>query len=188
MLKMDDTTSHIPILITTTAFSFSAEIRAYLLVRYIQVIYRPFELDMVVRLVRRTLAMAGQADMIASGDRTLPILLVEDTDDLRESTTTILMMEGYRVVTAENGLLALDAVYHAEHSLIFLDISMPVMDGLEFLSIYNRQLRPHTPVIVLSAEIGVLRQALPPFVVDIIPKPFEVSHLLRSAEKYAQPL
>ena len=45
------------------------------------------------------------------------------------------MLEGFQVATADNGLLALEAVYTAEHCLIFLDIQMPIMDGLEFLKI-----------------------------------------------------
>jgi CheY-like chemotaxis protein len=186
-LKMDDSTARIPILIISSALSFSSDIRAYLLARYIQVIYQPFKLDFLVSLVRRTLSMAIHAGDIFSGNRTLPILLVEDSDDLRETFETVLMLEGYQVVTAANGLLALAAVYQGDYCLILLDINMPIMDGIEFLRLYDRQLRPHAPVIVLSAEMGLEASVFPSFVVDVLSKPFEVSHLLRLAEKYIQP-
>ena len=68
--------------------------------------------------------------VVLSRDRSFPILVVEDTEDLREGLATVLRLEGYHVVTADNGLLALDAVYDAEYCLILLDIAMPIMDGL----------------------------------------------------------
>lgn len=188
ILKMEDTTANIPILISTTTVHLSAEIRGYLLTRYIRVVYKPFDLAPFLRLVQRTLTLASQAGGIVSSDRSLPILVVEDTEHLREALVTVLRLEGYQVVTADNGLLALDAVYNAEHCLILLDAVMPIMDGFEFLRIYDRQLRPHTPVIILSGEAGILTRVLPSFVVDVLSKPFEVSHLVRLAEKYTLPV
>ncbi len=187
LLKMEDTTANIPILITT-AFRLSAEMRGYLLTRYIRVVDEPFDLDSFLLLVRHTLTLASQAGVIFSSHRTLPILVVEDTEDLRETLTTVLGLEGYQVVTADNGLLALDAVYNAEYCLILLDIAMPIMDGFEFLRVYDRQQRPHIPVVILSGEQDILTRVLPSFVLDVLPKPFEISQLLRVVEKYAQPV
>lgn len=184
LLRMDDTTAHLPVLISTTVFPLAAEMRSYLLAQYIHIIYQPFDLATLLRLVRHTLSQADQAGGLISGNRTLPILLVEDTEQLREGVETILMLEGYRVSTAGNGLLALDAVYHAEYCLIFLDIRMPIMDGFEFLRIYDRQRRPHAPVIIFSAESDIQTRVLPSFVVAVLPKPFHVNQLVSLAEKY----
>src|SRR5207248_7469114 len=98
-------------------------------------------LDIFLPLVQNTLILASQAGTISSSNHSLPILVVEDSESLREALTTVLGLEGYPVVTAVNGLLALDAVSHADYCLILLDIAMPVMDGFEFLVAYGRQLR-----------------------------------------------
>ncbi len=129
IIKMQDTTARIPILITTSAFHLSADIRAYLLARYIRVVHKLFDLDNLLPLVEETLRMANQSDVLFSSDRTLPILLVEDTEDLRNTLATILRLEGYEVVTADNGQLALEALHNADYCLILLDIAMPIMDG-----------------------------------------------------------
>jgi DNA-binding response OmpR family regulator len=188
LLKMDDTTARIPIMITTTASHLSAEVRGYLLTRYISVVHKPFDLKTFVALVQKTLTQASQAGDIFSGDRSLPILVVDDTKALRETITTVLGLEGYQVVNAENGLVALETVSRADHRLILLDIVMPIMNGYEFLSAYNRQLRPHSPVIIFSGEPDIETRVLPSFVVEVIPKPFEISHLLGLVEKFVQPV
>jgi DNA-binding NtrC family response regulator len=185
-LKVDDTTVHIPILIMTNGTSLSLDMQSYLLKRYIQIVYQPFDLDTFLKCVQQTVRLANQSNLIASRDRTLPILLVDDAEDLREGLATVLKLEGYHVVTADNGLMALNAVDKAEHCLIVLDIAMPVMDGLEFLEIYNRQLRPHTSVIVLSGKLDIQKIVFPSFVVDVVSKPFEVHHMIGLAKKYTQ--
>ncbi len=125
---------------------------------------------------------------MVSSNRTLPILLVEDTADLRDSISSILRLEGHQVITAANGLIALDTISRTDFCLILLDIAMPIMNGFEFLSAYDQQLKPHIPVIILSGEKNILTRVLPSFVVDVLPKPFEVRHLLRLVEKYTQPV
>ena len=187
LLKMDDMTAKIPILITTKALELPPEIRGYLLIRHISVVHRSYDLDTFMTFIDKTLTDASQSNMILSGDRTLPILLVDDTDDLRDTITTVLRLEGYRVVTAHNGLVALDTVSRADYSLILLDLAMPVMNGLEFVSAYDRQLRSHSPVIILTAEDDIRLRSLPSFVVDVLPKPFEISQLLDRVGKFAQP-
>lgn len=187
MLKMDDAMAHTPILITTTAIRLSTEIEDYLLTRYIQVIYKPYDLDSLVLLIQQTIVLASQTEVLYSSDRPLSILVVEDSAELQESLTLILRLEGYQVVTADNGMFALDALYKTDHCLILLDIRMPVMDGIEFLRVYDRQLRPHSPVVVLSGEADLSTHVFPAFVIGILPKPYDINHLLHIVKRYAQP-
>lgn len=188
LLKMDDATAKIPILITITAFQLSAEIKSYLLTRYISVIPKPFELSTLSALVHETLTLASQSNVLFSSEHTLPILVVEDKEVLLDAVTTILELEGYPFVSAVNGLEALHSVSRADHCLILLDIEMPVMNGYEFLQAYDRQLRPHSPVIILSGETNIRSHFLPAFVVDVLPKPYVISQLLSVVEKFAQPV
>ncbi len=188
LLKMGTATARIPILITTNALWLSAEIRNYLLTRYIRVVQMPFDLTTFPALVQRTLAQAKQAGELFISNHPLPVLVVDDTDEIRENITTFLELENYPVASAGDGLAALKAVSEADHSLILLDIHMPIMNGFEFLSAYDRQLRPHTPVIIISSESHFPEQTLPSFVVDVLPKPFLMKALLIRGESYARRL
>lgn len=186
LLKMEDKMSHIPILITTTAFQLSAEVWDYLFTRYIHVIHKPFDVKNLAALVLKTLTQAKRAGEIFSSEQPLPILLVDDTEDLQDTVTAILRLEGYHVVAASNGLTALNTVSRADYALILLDIAMPIMNGFEFLSAYDRQLRPHSPVIILSGEPDIRSCDLPKFVVDFVRKPFEMRQLMTRVERFAQ--
>jgi DNA-binding response OmpR family regulator len=188
LLKMNDATANIPIMVITTPFRLSAEIQDYLLTRYIKVVHKPFDVETLLNLVGKTLMEASQSNMILSGDRTLPILLVDDDEELRDNFVTVLRLENYRVITARNGQLALDTVSEADFCLILLDIDMPIMNGYQFLNAYAQQLRPHSPVIVTSANPDVLSHVLPAFVVDILTKPFYFDQLLEVVRKYAEPV
>jgi CheY-like chemotaxis protein len=186
MLKMEDTTATIPILITTTLNFLTAEIRAYLALQNIQIVYMPFVPSSFIKLIQRTLSLAGRTGFFFSHNRSLPILVVEDNEDLREGLAEILSLEGYQVVTADNGLVALNMIGQSDHSLIFLDIQMPIMDGFEFLKIYGEQLRQHRPVIVLSADASLRSEVFPAFVVGLLPKPYDIRNLLILTAKYSQ--
>ncbi len=186
LLKMEEGTARIPILIITAASQISEEQQGYLSAQYIHLVKKPLDIDTFLPLIQNTLTLATQAGHLFSSDCILPILVVDDTEDLREALEIVLGLEGYQVATAENGLRALDAVYQAEHCLILLDIAMPVMDGFEFLRVYDQQLRPHTPVIILSGEQDIRNRVLPSFVIEVLPKPFEINLLLRAVKKYAR--
>ena len=81
------------------------------------------------------------------------ILVVEDDGITRELLNQTMTKAGLRVVTACNGIEALEQVAKAAPSLVLLDLMMPEMDGFEFLQRF-RQMAAHTktPVIVLTAK------------------------------------
>jgi two-component system chemotaxis response regulator CheY len=90
------------------------------------------------------------------------ILLVEDTPMFQYVIGYQLRGAGFRAICAEHGEAALKMLETENPSLILLDMSMPVMDGLTFLK-HLRQLDTHraTPVIMLSAssDVNLLEQA-----------------------------
>ena len=59
------------------------------------------------------------------------ILLVDDEPDILEIVSYNLIEEGYEVVTAENGLKAIEIAKEKKPNLIILDVMMPEMDGIE---------------------------------------------------------
>jgi CheY-like chemotaxis protein len=81
------------------------------------------------------------------------VLLVEDNDDNRLIYATILDHYGYVVVEAANGLVGVNLADQYHPDLIIMDISLPVMDGLEA----TRRIRanPNTsdiPVLAVTAH------------------------------------
>jgi CheY-like chemotaxis protein len=79
------------------------------------------------------------------------ILIVEDDQDLCDAYATILKTSGFETVTAGNGQEALDVIQAQGHPrVIFLDLRMPVMDGLGFLREYNMHKHKDTTIVVFS--------------------------------------
>jgi len=82
-------------------------------------------------------------------------MVVEDTAIAREPLVRLLQYEGYRAVGVTNGQEALDALPIHNPDVVLLDILMPVMNGLEFLSTIRGDQRfsrwRDIPVIVLTA-------------------------------------
>lgn len=79
------------------------------------------------------------------------VLIVEDDNDLRDAYVMILESEGFDTYAAENGQVALDLLNQkGDPGIIFLDLRMPVMDGIEFLKEYNAPSHTDTEVIVFS--------------------------------------
>jgi DNA-binding NtrC family response regulator len=105
------------------------------------------------------------------------ILVVDDDPDIRKILQDRLEALRYLVVTAENGREALETLAHEEPDLMFLDLQMPGMDGIEVL----RKLKDHTdlPVIIITAfgTIEKAVQAMKEGAFDFITKPFSPDHL-----------
>ncbi|MCX6080691.1 MAG: response regulator transcription factor [Chloroflexi bacterium] len=79
------------------------------------------------------------------------ILVVDDEERIRTLLQAYLTQEGFKVVTAANGKLALPVVDQEHPDLILLDIMMPEMDGYEFLRLYSKN--HNEPVILLTARL-----------------------------------
>jgi signal transduction histidine kinase/DNA-binding response OmpR family regulator len=79
------------------------------------------------------------------------VLLVEDDQNVCLATQTMLEHEGWSVLTAKNGRIALSKMAEQRPNLIMLDMVMPEMDGFEFLA--ELQKRPEwndIPVVIIS--------------------------------------
>ena len=72
------------------------------------------------------------------------ILMVDDEDNVRKSTTRLLQRKGYHVEEAGSGAEALDKLTKKRYDLLILDIRMPQMSGLELL----RQAKEMNPEIM----------------------------------------
>jgi CheY-like chemotaxis protein len=97
----------------------------------------------------------GRSMTVQERQKTATIMVVEDTAIAREPLVRLLQYEGYRAVGVTNGQEAIDALPIHNPDIILLDILMPVMNGLEFLSMIRSDRRlsrwRDMPVIVLTA-------------------------------------
>jgi len=112
------------------------------------------------------------------------ILLVEDEENLHEALKLNLELEGYQVVSAQDGMQALKALQNQYFDLMILDIMLPEMDGIEVLEAIRIQ-NNNLPVLVLSAKntsadrvLGLKKGAD-----DYLTKPFNLEELLLRVQK-----
>lgn len=83
----------------------------------------------------------------------MTILVVDDEKDLRETLKSALEIEGYSVITADNGLIGIMLAQEKKPDLILLDISMPVMDGFTaLLKLKQNPITKEIPVIILTGQ------------------------------------
>ena len=69
------------------------------------------------------------------------ILVVDDERAIRNTLREILEFEGYSVDMAENGKLGLEKALASVYDLIYTDIKMPEMDGIEMLLAYKKTVK-----------------------------------------------
>ncbi|GHN02179.1 hypothetical protein WSM22_36680 [Cytophagales bacterium WSM2-2] len=81
------------------------------------------------------------------------ILVVDDTPDLLQSLEELLLMEGYKVYVATNGVEGLKVLSTVTPDLIISDLLMPEMDGEKMISELRRDKKTkNIPVLVFSAS------------------------------------
>ncbi|MCH7504274.1 response regulator [PVC group bacterium] len=83
-------------------------------------------------------------------NKNIKVLLIDDEDDFRQLMKFWLESKGYSVLAASNGADGIELVKNDQPNIIFLDLRMPVMDGvatLKEIRTFDRDL----PVIVISA-------------------------------------
>lgn len=111
------------------------------------------------------------------------ILVIEDDELVRESVLAVLESKGFRVLSAENGLIGLQLAELHLPDLILCDILMPGLDGYEVLSTLSSN--PTTqgiPFIFLTAKVEKAnwRQAMKMGADDYLTKPFTAVELLEA--------
>lgn len=109
------------------------------------------------------------------------VLLIEDNQDVRETTADILELANYKVATAENGKIGVKLAQKFEPDIILCDIMMPELNGYGVLQILNKN--PKTagiPFVFLTAksEKSDLRKGMNLGADDYLTKPFEENELL----------
>ena len=109
------------------------------------------------------------------------ILIVDDEETILQSLDGILADEGFEVIRAESGLVALEKIEEVIPDLVLLDIWMPDMDGIETL-VKLKEAYPHLQVVMMSGhgtiETAVKATKLGAY--DFIEKPLSLEKVLVS--------
>jgi CheY-like chemotaxis protein len=90
------------------------------------------------------------------GDKKISVLLVDDEVDFTQSMAFWLQSKGYSVTVANDGQNALKIVKESSPDIVFLDLLMPVMDGIETLK-KIREFNKEIPVIIISAYVDDIK-------------------------------
>jgi len=113
------------------------------------------------------------------------ILLIEDNAFIRENTSEILDLAGYKVLSAPNGKAGVELALEHAPDLVICDIMMPVLDGYGVLHMLQRNKEmKDIPFIFLTAktERSDYRRGMEMGADDYIMKPFEATELLHAIE------
>ena len=112
------------------------------------------------------------------------ILVVDDDESIRSFVELVLDGEGYEVITADNGAVALDIASTQQPDLILLDMRMPVMDGWAFARAYRGRPGPHSPIVVITAAPDAGQRAAEIKADGFLGKPFDLDELLETVDRY----
>lgn len=114
------------------------------------------------------------------------ILVVDDSQSLRNLVKLVLEEEGFRILLAENGKDALDKMASEDIQLLVTDLHMPVMDGMELIKNVRRlkEFR-YLPILILTTETNsqIKIQAKDIGATGWITKPFDDEKLIRTIKR-----
>jgi CheY-like chemotaxis protein len=151
-------------------------------------------LNMVSRLVdqmsdKEIVSVFKKDATLKPFQRKKKILVVEDEFGLQEILSNIFLMEGYEVKVAIDGEVGYEMFCQFEPDLLFTDVLMPKMNGLELVR-KIRQVKPNIKVIFTSGFFGIdelrdeLNQEIIKYNYPTISKPFKLSAMLKIVDSY----
>ena len=116
------------------------------------------------------------------------ILVVDDQRGIRLTLSAIMEGQGYDVTQVEDGYQAIEAVTNTAFDLVFLDIKMPGINGVQSYR-EIKKLSPGSAVVMMTgfSVEDLVREALEEGANSVIYKPFQVEKVLRLVESYSKP-
>ncbi|MDO8567762.1 MAG: response regulator [Dehalococcoidales bacterium] len=132
--------------ILMTAYSEDELIKAAVSEGVHRVMHKPIRVDQMIGLLKE-----------AATSRS--VLIVDDDDDVRQTMARALELEGYQVVTAGSGEEALKVARENNCRVAFVDIKLPLMDGLEtYLRL--KEINPNLVAIMITGFRDEVKEAL----------------------------
>jgi DNA-binding NtrC family response regulator len=159
------------VVIMMTAYSVEDLLKEALEEGAYATVYKPFDVDKIIAVIEEVLH-----------EKTL-ILVVDDKFSDRETLKTILEDKGYRVATAKDGTEAIEMVKSKHYDIIFLDVILPGIDGVETFE-RVKGIDPEVTVIMMTGytEEDLVRKAVSEGAYTCIYKPFHMEKLIELVE------
>ena len=153
--------------IMMTAYSVEDLVKEALEEGAYAVVYKPFDIERIIAIIEELLH-----------EKTL-IMVVDDQFSDRETLKVILEDKGYRVATANDGTEAVDMVKSRHYDIIFLDVRLPGMDGIETFE-QVKKIDPEATVIMMTGytEEDLVKRAINDGAYTCIYKPFDMENVI----------
>ena len=161
--------------IMMTAYSVEDLVKEALEEGAYAVVYKPFDIEKIVALIKEMLE-----------EKTL-ILVVDDQFSDREALKSTLEDKGYKVATAADGTEAINMVRERHYDIIFLDVKLPDMSGVETFE-QVKYIDPEVAVIMMTgyAEEDMLRSLVSAGAYACIHKPFDMENVVTLIQEIAR--
>ena len=112
----------------------------------------------------------------------LSILLVDDSGVNLRVASHMLKKLGHQADTATNGIEAIEALEHHSYDIVFMDIQMPEMDGLEATKIIRQRWHQNSKIIVVTSLTNCQDACLDAGADDFLTKPLGIETLRKAIE------
>jgi chemosensory pili system protein ChpA (sensor histidine kinase/response regulator) len=125
-------------------------------------------------------------DMPEPVDRAMKVMIVDDSVTVRKVTSRLMERQGWEVLTAKDGVDAVNQLQDVYPDMVLLDIEMPRMDGFEVLRTVRRDPRlANLPIIMITSRTGEKhqRQAKELGVNGFLGKPFQEAGLMSTIDE-----
>lgn len=114
------------------------------------------------------------------------VLVVDDEDVIRNLFTDLLTEQGYEVIAVKNGREAVEKVKERNFVIAFIDVHMPVMNGVETLRVI-RKIKPQTRIVMMdSFPDTLIEEAKREGAITCIHKPFEIKEVINLTEEVVE--
>ena len=161
--------------IMMTAYSVEDLVKEALEEGAYTIIYKPFDIDGIVAIIYELL------------HEKILILVVDEQFTDREALKKILEDRGYRVATAIDGAEAIEMVKSRHYDIIFLDVRLPDMNGVETFE-QVKKIDPQATVIMMTgcAEEDLVKRAVSAGAYTCLYKPFDIEKVITLVETVAR--
>jgi len=112
------------------------------------------------------------------------VLVVDDAMFMRSKASKLLIQEGYQVVEASNGAEAVETYKAEKPDLVLMDITMPVMDGIE--AVKNIKAYDSEAKVIMVTALGqrsMVLEAIRAGAKDFVVKPFQAEKLIEAVKR-----
>ena len=142
-----------------------------------------------IQATQRIKHISDSRDLLRHNNARRLIMIVDDSVTVRKVTSRLLERQGYDVVTAKDGVDAIEQLENVKPDLMLLDIEMPRMDGFEVTNLVrHHDVHQDLPIIMITSRTGEKHRerAFSLGVTHYMGKPFQEAELLSNVENFLE--